>query len=848
MLPVRLEIRNFLAYRSPDPVRFDGIHLACLTGANGAGKSSLLDAVTWALWGKARARRDEELVHLGQNDMYVQLDFVHEGVTYRVLRRRTRKSGGQGTLDLFILNGDGPKTISEGSARATQSKINTLLRLDYETFVHSAFLQQGKADAFTTKAPGERKKILSDILGLERWETYEDAAKEQVKKLNETLAGVEAVIRQIDEELSREPALRKAVADAEIALKDAQEKLDAADARARELEHAPKDLELAQARKAETEQRLKERERERDTAGKLAQERRARVNEHQTVIAARDDIEAGYSTLQAARAADHTLGDKLMQLSQLDAQRAALFTRREAARSDLQKEASGYRATITQLERTIAAASPDELSAVQAEVLALQDIEAERDQTQDAIVALERESGEHKSTNEKLRVEMVELKERIDRLSRTSGAECPLCGQPLSEAHRLELLEQLQAQGKNWGDTFRANTARMETIVRALTEHKAQVQTFTVELKRLATLKERAAALQTSMDAANDARTRMSEAQARLNAVEARLNADDFAHDLRTEIAALDEARTALGYDSAAHNAARQQLQTYQEYETRQKRLELALASLPDAQTALEAAEEHVRRLATAIDEDRAALEKIGADIAALTALVQEFRSREQEAALLRTQERTANNRLVVAQQELRALETQQERKRKQEELRETHRRDKVLYEELRLAFGKNGIPAMIIETVIPELETTANDLLSRMTDGRMHITLTTQREKVTGGVAETLDIQIADELGTRAYEMFSGGEAFRINFAIRVALSQLLARRAGAHLTTLFIDEGFGTQDEDGRNKLVEAITAVQDDFDMILVITHIDELRDSFPVHIMLEKTGDGSRISVR
>jgi DNA repair protein SbcC/Rad50 len=138
--------------------------------------------------------------------------------------------------------------------------------------------------------------------------------------------------------------------------------------------------------------------------------------------------------------------------------------------------------------------------------------------------------------------------------------------------------------------------------------------------------------------------------------------------------------------------------------------------------------------------------------------------------------------------------------------------------------------------------------LLARMTDGRMHLKMNTQREKVTGGVAETLDIEIADELGTRSYELYSGGEAFRINFAIRVALSQMLARRAGAQLRTLFIDEGFGTQDEEGRNKLVEAITAIQEDFDLILVITHIDDLRDSFPVHIMIDKTGSGSRVVVR
>ncbi len=154
----------------------------------------------------------------------------------------------------------------------------------------------------------------------------------------------------------------------------------------------------------------------------------------------------------------------------------------------------------------------------------------------------------------------------------------------------------------------------------------------------------------------------------------------------------------------------------------------------------------------------------------------------------------------------------------------------------------------MIIETAIPELEAATNDLLGRMTDGRMALRLMTQKDKVTGGVAETLDIEIADELGTRSYETYSGGEAFRINFAIRVALSQMLTRRAGAQLRTLFIDEGFGTQDDSGRNKLIEAIRAIQDQFNLILVITHIDELRDSFPVHVVVEKTINGSRFAVR
>jgi exonuclease SbcC len=111
----------------------------------------------------------------------------------------------------------------------------------------------------------------------------------------------------------------------------------------------------------------------------------------------------------------------------------------------------------------------------------------------------------------------------------------------------------------------------------------------------------------------------------------------------------------------------------------------------------------------------------------------------------------------------------------------------------------------------------------------------------------ETLDIQISDNAGVRDYEMYSGGEAFRVNFAIRLALSEVLAQRAGARLQTLVIDEGFGSQDALGRQRLVEAINMIRDDFATILVITHIDELKDVFPARIEVSKTPTGSRITL-
>jgi DNA repair protein SbcC/Rad50 len=163
---------------------------------------------------------------------------------------------------------------------------------------------------------------------------------------------------------------------------------------------------------------------------------------------------------------------------------------------------------------------------------------------------------------------------------------------------------------------------------------------------------------------------------------------------------------------------------------------------------------------------------------------------------------------------------------------------ERTLYGELAQMFGKNGIQAIIIENAIPELEDEANRILARVSDNAMHLTLETQRDTRSGNVAETLDIKISDTLGTRNYEMFSGGEAFRINFALRIALSKLLARRAGARLRTLVIDEGFGTQDSQGLERLVEVIKAIRDDFAKIIVITHLRELKNAFDTHIEVKK----------
>jgi DNA repair protein SbcC/Rad50 len=852
MIPIRLEIKNFLPYRSPDPLRFEGIHLACLTGPNGAGKSSLLDAITWALWGKARARRDEELVHLGQGDMLVQLDFEQEGVTYRVLRRRSRgKRSGQGTLDLFVLSGDGsgPTNITEPSMRATQEKLNQTLHLDYETFIHSAFLQQGRADAFTTKPPAERKRILADILGLDRWEQYEEAVKTRLIVITDQLRLYEHRIQEIDAELARKPALEANLAEAVRNYEDAQTALEAAEKRLAEVAHAPGELENARQNQADRERQLRDYRHDLEEVNVQIERQVAQLADYQEIIATREEIEAGYNALLTAREANLSLSDKLQHLRTLEHERAELHNQLTSARTRLESDAASLGNYIRELEQATQSDYTEELERVQAQVEELRASEIERNQLEEQLNHLRDERIQLETLQKTITDEGRALRDRLERLQATDdeAASCPLCGQELDTQHRQQITTQLQEEVEEKRRQYRENDRRIHTLNDEIDQHQQSIDALETELKQLAPLSERVGKLQSQVENTQQAAARLEEEHGRLAKIQQQLAEETFAADLRTRLQALEARQSELDYDQSSHDDARQQLEAHTHFEQLHTRLTFALESLPELEQSLDNARARRDRLTKNCASAEQKLIELEGEINRLITLAEEYKAREAETQTQRTLERSADQRRITAQQELKALDDQAARKTDLEARQAEDRQQEALYRELRQAFGKNGVPAMIIETVIPELESTANDLLSRMTDGRMHLRLNTQREKVTGGVAETLEIEIADELGTRGYELYSGGESFRVNFALRVALSQLLARRAGAHLRTLFIDEGFGTQDDSGRNKLVEAINAIQDEFSLILIITHIDDLRDSFPVHIAVDKTAAGSRFSI-
>ncbi len=335
--------------------------------------------------------------------------------------------------------------------------------------------------------------------------------------------------------------------------------------------------------------------------------------------------------------------------------------------------------------------------------------------------------------------------------------------------------------------------------------------------------------------------------QAELARIAAQIEQGDYAHEIRQQGRSVEAALAALGYDPQAHRDARQHVEQLAHWEQQQHELQMAEQRVQSNREALATQTNLLARIAQQLQQQHATAADYRTRLLELPAVAQQVQQGEAAVIQATSQRDDATRQLIEARSlheraRLACAEVQQ---------RTTERDQKAarqsLFDELGQAFGKSGVQALLIETAVPEIEREANRLLSRMTGNQMHVSFEMQRTTKQGKLSETLDIKIADALGTRTYDAFSGGEAMRINFAIRIALSRLLAGRAGARLETLIIDEGFGALDADGRERFIEAITSVQEDFKRILVITHIDELKDRFPARIEITRTALGSEWAV-
>ena len=296
-----------------------------------------------------------------------------------------------------------------------------------------------------------------------------------------------------------------------------------------------------------------------------------------------------------------------------------------------------------------------------------------------------------------------------------------------------------------------------------------------------------------------------------------------------------------IGYDEAAHRQIHEELERLSQAQVQHDRLTQAEDRIEGAQRVVEGLQGNIEDRLQSQQDTKTEQERLAEEVGKLQDVVEQIAHLEGKIRTVRkNREDLLSQRGGVQSRYEHCVLLEEERSGVKEELSKA-RKDRDVYEKLAVAFGKDGIQALIIEGAIPEIEEEANEILGRLTDNRTQITIEPLRDLKSGGTKETLDIKISDEMGTRNYELYSGGEAFRTDFSLRIALSKLLAKRAGTRLRTLVIDEGFGTQDVQGLEHLVEAIQSISDDFDKIIVVTHLEALKNAFPVRIEVVKHPD-------
>jgi len=855
MIPVKLSLQNFMCYRDRvPPLSFEGIRLACLAGDNGNGKSSLIDAITWALWGQSRARSDDELIYSGQEHMEVQFDFAVAEQVYRIVRKRsrprTRSGQGQSLLELLIATGDGFKPISGNTIAQTQQKVIDILHMDYETFVNSAYLRQGHADEFTTQPPAQRKEVLGSILGLSRYDELEEKSREMARQQEALRRQLADAIAEINEELARKPGY-------EAEMSRSQAELDRVARAVSEQEDAVGRLRQQQEALEKQQVQLEQLDiKMRETAGHLASweeqiaRHRLRLAEYEEISRRRANIEEGFSRYAAARELAGELDAGERRAHSLEKQKSGLENRIGELSRQLNTEHQVMTREASRLEQQLETlpALKEQQQRKQGQLSELSRREAALQEGRRAVEALQARVNFLESVSRRLEQEIKEVTEKLDLLASQTEARCPLCNGELAEEGRRLIMTSYTAERREKANELEQNRLELARRQPELATLRQETVLAETSINREKTeLQASLGIIQREIVRVEAARQQLSQAREQISAIEEQLTSRAYAAAEQRALEELERELAANAYDPVRHEQARRALAELEPFDQARRRLEEADRLIDQERDAAARADTAAAQLRQGLAADGKTREELARLTALLPQVRDDFARAEVSLKALAAQHAAARENVWQAKTKLERCAELETKKAGAEKQMAQAAREEGIFRELTRAFGKDGVQALLIEMALPDIEAEANLLLSRMTDNRMHVKFETQRETKKGSVRETLDITISDELGTRNYEMFSGGEAFRINFAIRIALSRLLAKRAGAPLPTLIVDEGFGTQDSTGLEKLKEAIASVQDDFEKILVITHIEELRNAFPVRIDVIKTPEGSTLAV-
>ena len=1010
MIPLQLSLKNFLSY-SEASLDFTGLHTACICGANGAGKSSLLEGITWAIWGECRAVSEDDAISAGAMDVRVDFTFGMHGETCRIIR--TRQRDGNGGLEFQIRTSGGQfRTLTQKGIRSTQALIDDYLKIDYDTFINSAYLRQGKADEFMLKKPTDRKQILADLLKLDRYEQLADRAKEsakqyklQVEVLTESLAEDRLQLTQIEGITEQRDDVKVQITQLQQAQNVEEQELESFKTIARQRETWQQQLAWEQKRDRELIQ--------------VSVQIQADIqlltidrNRLDSLLIRSDEISIAYQAylslqqqveiLERQFDLDRQLQIKLQALQQQLAQKdrqlqlslgksqaeLALVIQQEPELIDILATAGDVTKAMSQLQ--ICRQRSSELDRLQAEVLPLEqervlleskiDREIAKIQAKlNELILRERQvklkTDEHPQIVERLslldlqitqldckkvyqkRIEdkglvkkenlqrleadtrnyqrqLVELDRKLELLE-IPNASCPVCDLPLDENHWQHVLSNAKSERENIEQQISVTQEEQSRYTQERQALVAEYQQLQRELARSESLREQRGKLQAQLDSIAELKVNLQEIAIEKSQIEIAIDSKSYASELQSQLQDLVVQLAATSYSEQSHALARGDVDKLRWAEIKQERIKdatrkqqqlidrksqlqvetakiegeiIQLQTNSDLQIELteiirqieelgydrnhhnqvstnlrqsqsiqlqyqelhQAKQTHPQilnrlKILTANElqnlEDRQKsildLDRIAIEIAKVPDTDERIRSIEQQLTQRRQQLDTNLSISGSLEQQLTQLNNIKEQLRSQEQQLDIYKTQYKIYDELGKAFGKNGIQALVIENVLPQLEAESNQILSKLSNNQFHVQFITQKATKASRTKksniknakfiDTLDIVIGDANGTRSYETYSGGEAFRINFSIRLALAKLLSQRAGTPLQMLIVDEGFGTQDREGCDRLIAAINAISADFACILTVTHMPQFREAFQTRIEVHKTSKGSQIQV-
>ncbi len=902
MIPLKLHVKNFLSYGPQgQTIDFGPYNLICLNGKNGHGKSALLDAITWALWGQARkiastAKPDSQLLRLGQTHMMVIFDFMFNGQTYRIKREYSETHGKPyAVLDFAIIetsNDNKARPLTDKTIRATQHKIETMLGLDFDSFINSAFLRQGQSNEFSKKSPKERKDVLATILSLQQYEALRKIALDKAKqattdsthinqlqqRITNELAAAQTIIPQladVDRELAalekHNSACKKTLDDLAILRKQYQE-----------YEHQEALLAFKK-NQIITEQSTKE-----EQVRVLFNEWRL-INRKKTTT----DVHSLHAEKQLlSKSIDHhqqtlqktlELKEEYLLKKELEQQRLKFIN--DEYQIDIQKKQRCIERL--EIEKSVVINACKELEQQKIALIAhhndtKKSVHDHEQHIAELTTLLQKNNTlEQRFEKEKtyyhhwvaqanlIKTEYENLEYKKQLAQDINNPSCSLCEQNLSASRKRFL----QAKFSKLELSYQHKRSRLTKVLTALKQqlvanhalleqHRANTQKHnTLQtkhadlLQQIATLNETQKQIEKKY---TDAQTTLSQHDMLIKQETEQLNnlkqqaQEAHHHDqtyqlLKQELDSITNALQTTSYKQQEHQQAVKKMaaleQQYQEYSRLQEHISLQQRRKDDIHTLCSALRivkkerETINHEITVLDEQKKPLS---------VQLEQEIVTKNQLRTIVQEKESLLQRKGSLEQQRAMILQREQE-------MHEYQKKYSILqetiddYQMIATALGKEGIQALLIEDALPEIEQEANALLAQLTNNQAHISIESLRDLKKGGTKETLDIKISDPMGIRPYELFSGGEAFRIDFALRIAISKLLARRAGTSLQTLIIDEGFGSQDEEGIAHIMDCIHKIQDNFAKIIIVSHLTSMKEQFPVHFLIEKGPKGSTITV-